>query len=489
MYYMQMIDLIRKILSNRVLLYVSSRYFVYALQFLLLIVIATKLGVTNYGSWGFFLLLLSYCNIINFGIANSVSYFLIQNKNNELLTRYYASASYILIAVMVIISFLFFIISFYTAPTLFTKYHILDKIIFLSIIAAIQYVNTLFSNIYRVKNRLLELAIYQSSIPFCMLIAIVVSPHNLLFDFLIYSYLIAHLFSLLIFIFRGQLPKFSLVPIIYIKQLLKKGFFLFIYNSCFYLIHSTTSLVISIFYSVDDYGLYSFSYSLGHSILLLLEAFTFVVFPKIVDKYYSAKREEFSVLISIVRNNYIKLSHLLMYFALLCFPLITFFFPQYSGALQAMYITSLSILISTNAFGYNTLLLAKNYEKSISKVSILSLLLNVFIVVLIAAVFKLSFVYAVMSMIVVYYTFSLGCIILTNKMFNLKFSVFCIFNEAFEWELLIPFIIALALAFMQCYSLMFIPIILFVILNYTSIKEITISIKRVIFRPNIIDIN
>lgn len=180
MYYMQMIDLIRKILSNRVLLYVSSRYFVYALQFLLLIVIATKLGVTNYGSWGFFLLLLSYCNIINFGIANSVSYFLIQNKNNELLTRYYASASYILIAVMVIISFLFFIISFYTAPTLFTKYHILDKIIFLSIIAAIQYVNTLFSNIYRVKNRLLELAIYQSSIPFCMLIAIVVSPHNLL---------------------------------------------------------------------------------------------------------------------------------------------------------------------------------------------------------------------------------------------------------------------------------------------------------------------
>ena len=38
----------------------------------------------------------------SFGIANSVSYFLIQNKNNELLTRYYASASYILIAVMVI---------------------------------------------------------------------------------------------------------------------------------------------------------------------------------------------------------------------------------------------------------------------------------------------------------------------------------------------------------------------------------------------------
>ena len=484
-----MIDLIKKVLSNKVILYVSSRYFVYALQFLLLIVIATKLGVTNYGSWGFVLLLLSYCNIINWGIANSVSYFLIQNKHNETSTRYYASASYILIAIMVVILFLLFIVSLYITPTLFIKYNILDKMIYLLIIAAMQYVNTLFSNIYRVKNKLLELAIYQSSIPFCMLIAIVISPQNLLFDFLVYSYIIAHSLSLLIFIIRGQLPKFCLVPIIYIKQLFKKGFFLFLYNSCFYLIHSTTSLVISIFYSVDDYGLYSFSYSLGHSILLLLEAFTFVVFPKLIDKFYSAKKEDFSVLISIVRNNYIKLSHLLMYFALLCFPLIIFFFPQYSGALQAMYITSLSILISTNSFGYNTLLLAKNYEKLISRVSVLSLLLNVSIVILIAAIFKFPFVYAVMSMMIVYYVFSLGCIILTNRIFNLNFSAFYIFNEAFELKLLIPFIIALVLTFMQYYSLMVIPIIFFVILNYTSIKQIIYSIKRVVFKPNIIDVN
>ena len=74
MYYMQMIDLIRKILSNRVLLYVSSRYFVYALQFLLLIVIATKLGVTNYGSWGFFLLLLSYYKFWDSQFCELLSY-------------------------------------------------------------------------------------------------------------------------------------------------------------------------------------------------------------------------------------------------------------------------------------------------------------------------------------------------------------------------------------------------------------------------------
>lgn len=484
-----MIDLLKKILSNKILLYVSSRYLIYALQFVLLIIVATRLGVTNYASWGFFLLLLGYCNIINGGIANSVSYYLIQNKNDDFLIRCYASASYILISILVFILFLFSIACFVFQPALFVKYNIIDKISLFSIIAAMQYVNFLFSNIYRVKNRLLELAIYQSIVPICILLVVFVSSQEALFDSLIYSYVIAHTISLLVFIFNGQLPKFTIVPVIYLKELLKKGFFLFIYNSCFYLICATTSLVISIFYSVDDYGLYSFSYSLGHSILLLLEAFTFVVFPKLIDKFYLAEKDDFSAIISIVRNNYIKLSHLLMYFSLLLFPLVTFFFPQYSGALQAMYITSLSILISTNAFGYNTLLLSKNYEKSISKVSIYSLLLNIIIIFLMAAVFKLPFTYAILSMMIVYYVFSLGCIILTNKIFKLQFSFIHILNEAFEWRLFIPFMVALGFVFMQYYFFMFIPIILYLILNYKAIMEIVNSVKRIIHSPDIIDIN
>lgn len=484
-----MIDLLKKILSNKILLYVSSRYLIYALQFVLLIVIATRLGVTNYASWGFFLLLLGYCNIINGGIANSVSYYLIQNKNNDYSSRCYASASYILISILIFILFLLSIACLVFEPTLFIKYNISNKIIFLFIIAAMQYVNLLFSNIYRVKSKLLELAIYQSIIPVFMLVVVVVSSREVLLNSLIYSYIFSHAISLFVFIYNGQLPKFQFVPFFYLKNLLKKGFFLFIYNSCFYLINATTSLAISIFYSVDDYGLYSFSYSLGHSILLLLEAFTFIIFPKLIDRFYLAEKDEFPAIIAIIRNNYIKLSHLLMYVSLLLFPLVTFFFPQYSGALQAMYITSLSILISTNAFGYNTLLLSKNYERPISKVSICSLLLNVIIVFLIAAVLKLPFAYAVLSMMIVYYAFSLGCIVLTNKIFELRFSFIHILDEAFEWRLLLPFITSLIFVFMQYYSLMFIPIILYAVLNYKAIKEIANSIKKIIFRPNIIDIN
>lgn len=484
-----MFDLVKKILSNKILLYVTSRYIIYALQFVLLVVIATRLGVTNYASWGFFLLLLGYCNVINGGIANSVSYYMIQNKNDDYLIRCYASASYILIFILVFILFLLSISCIVIQPVLLAKYNITDKIIFLFVIAAMQYVNFLFSNIYRVKNRLLELAVYQSIVPVCMLLVVLISSREALFNLLIYSYIVAHAISLFVFIFNGQLPKFTFAPAFYLKELLKKGFFLFVYNSCFYLICATTSLVVSIYYSVDDYGLYSFSYSLGHSVLLLLEAFTFVVFPKLIDKFYLAGKDEFSAIIKIVRNNYIKLSHLLMYFSLLLFPLVTFFFPQYSGALQAMYITSLSILISTNAFGYNTLLLSKNYEKSISKISIYSLLLNMVIVILMASVLKLSFAYAVLSMMIVYYVFSLGCIILANKIFRLQFSFIHILNEAFEWRLFIPFVTALGFAFMQYYSFMFIPIILYVTLNYKAIIEIVNSIKQIIYRPNIIDIS
>lgn len=486
---MRMIDLIKRVFFNKILLYISSRYLIYALQFVLLIVVATKLGVADYGSWGFFLLLLGYCNIINWGIANSVVFYIVQNKNDEFLIRNYVNASYVLIIVIIVLLFLFSLVICCFASDLFVKYNILDKIGYLLVLASFQYINTLFSSIYRAKNKLFELALYQSSIPICMLIAVIFSPLNRLFDFLIYSYLIAHSISLLIFVVNGQLPRFSLVSIVYMKQLFSKGFFLFVYNSCFYLIHPVTSLVISVFYSVEEYGLYSFSYSLGHSILLLLEAFAFVVFPKLVDKFYLAKKEDFSFLISIVRNNYIKLSHFLMYLALLFFPLITFFFSQYSGSLQTMYITSLSILVSTNAFGYNTLLLAKNKERSISKVSVFSLLLNIIVVYIIAGILKLSFTYAVMSMMIVYYVFSLGCIILTNRKFDLRFSIYYILNESFEWKLLIPFLLALVLSLMRFYSLMFLPILCFISLNFASIKEIVVSVKRIVVKPNVVDVN
>lgn len=480
--------MIKKIITNKVFLYVVSRYLTYALQFVLLIAVASKLGVSSYGTWGFFLMILGYCNIINFGIANSTNYFLVQNKSNETIIRYYASGSYVLIAIIVLLLLILVGIGCYVKPALFVKYDMMDKMILLSIVASMQYINFLFSNIYRVNNHLLELAIYQSSIPFSMLIVILFSTTDELLDNLIYSYIFAHSLSLLVFIIRNKLPKLTFFPCKYIKKILRKGFFLFLYNSCFYMIHYSTSLGISAYYSVDEYALYTFSYSLGHSILLLFEAFGFIIFPKLIDKFYTATKEELVKLIETIRNNYIKFAHLLMYFASLFFPIVILFFPKYSDALQAMYITSLSILISTNVFGYNILLLSRNYEKQVAIISITSMLLNIMLVFILASVFKLSFGFVIISMMLSYYFFSLFCIILANKTFGFNYSLRHVFNEAFDWRLLIPYALTLYFVFIQNYMLILVSVISYIILNMDSIVVMIKSIRLIINRPNIVDV-
>lgn len=71
-----------KILSNKIVVYMLTRYVVYFVSFLSSLLIAGKLGPYYFGIWGFVLLLINYFHIIDFGIGNSMTVLLVQNKEN-----------------------------------------------------------------------------------------------------------------------------------------------------------------------------------------------------------------------------------------------------------------------------------------------------------------------------------------------------------------------------------------------------------------------
>lgn len=464
----------------------GTRYVTYGLQFILLLLVASKLGPYNYGIWGFILMLLNYFNIINLGIANSVNVLIVQNKGKQTTIDDYVKSSLyailILIGILILMMFIYGIFEF----SLFNKYNIGFLFYVICIIAAFQYINLLFSNIYRAQGRLLELSIFQTSIPVAIFLSILIVKSNYLLYGLLCAYLIAHLFSFLFFLFRKGIPLNGKLSGEKLIGLVKKGFFLFLYNASYNLILTTTASVISFYYSVEEYGYYSFSYNLGHSVLLILEAFTFVVFPKIVDQFYTGTKEKTKEVIDSIRTNFVTLSHGLMYLAYSFFPLFLFFFPKYQKALPALFLTAISILLSTNSFGYNTLLISKNKEKKVAVASSISLLMNIIIGIFLS-LYGVPYYVVVVSMMVSYFAFAYICAYFANCFLDDKSNFISIIESIMPLQLLLPFAIALLVPFCDS-KLSVLPFLFFIFLNRKSIRNIIQTIKIIAIKPSVIDI-
>ena len=98
-----------KLLKNKVLIYLVSRYFVYGIQFLTSIIVAAKLGAYYMGIWGFVLLLINYFSQIHLGIANALNVLLIQHNDNEEDYNEYVWNALIANALLILAVLLFYI--------------------------------------------------------------------------------------------------------------------------------------------------------------------------------------------------------------------------------------------------------------------------------------------------------------------------------------------------------------------------------------------
>ena len=113
-----------KICTNRIFVYLITRYIVYAIQFVSLLLLAVRLGPYYYGIWGFVLMLINYFSIINWGIGNSLNVFLVQYKSDPIKSKDYISTAFVIIGLQIVlvvcVAFLYACYGF----SIFEKYHI-----------------------------------------------------------------------------------------------------------------------------------------------------------------------------------------------------------------------------------------------------------------------------------------------------------------------------------------------------------------------------
>ena len=466
-----------------------TRYVTYFVQFIVSILIAAKLGPFQLGVWGFVLLLINYFNIFNFGIPNSTTVLMVQHKKEQELAGQIEVSSMVLMGV---ISLIILTIGCYYAVfgiPLFEKYQIGSLCYLVCAIAILQHFVSLFSLIARVRGSIKEVAFAQTVIPMMTLMAVFLFSDRALLLSLVLCYLTGNALAILLFIqkklvhFQGHPTREACQTIIH------KGKYLFAYNVCFYLIFLSTKTVVSSYYSVEEFGFFTFAYTLANAVLLMMQAFTAIVFPKLIDKFGSNNYVEISKVLHEVRDSYVTMAHAIMYTAFLFFPILISFMPKYQDALPVIMYMGLTLLLYANSFGYSTLLIAQNAEKRLAVISFVSLSMNIAIALLLASVAHCNYKYVIFATMLAYVCFTLFCVVTGKNIIRTRKTIFDIVEESFPMRLLLPYMLMIASVIMQGNIIFLVAaILIFGFLNTRQIKGIISLFKRLLYNPNMVDV-
>jgi len=479
---------LKKLFKNKVVLYLVSRYFTYFAQFLSSIIIAAKLGPYYFGIWGFLLLLINYFRISNFGIANATNILMVQHKNNEEQEKRIVAAAFTcLIGLSLLIGFFALYYGVIGIP-FFEKYEVDNLFYVICLIAVFTHVNVFLMNVYRVKNSVFEVAFQQSAVPILLLVVSLIFVKEELLYSLLAVYVIGNIAALVLFLKNGKILWGGQIKLIDIKKIIGKGFFLFLYNICFYLIIVSIKTIVSIFYSVEEFGLFSFSYSLANAILLFLQALSFIVAPKIIDKLKSTDSQKIISFINAIRTSYVSMAYGLAFLSLIIFPFFLKIVPQYEPALLVLQLAVLTVVLYTNSFGYNTYLKAQNKEKTIAVIAAFSLSLNVILALLMVKVWGVGYQYVILATLITYMLYTYLCVHYGKKQLKTKDGILQNFVDFFQPSLLVPYVVAIIIVLIGNPFLMAIPFIIYLVLNLKSIKAIVDKIKTIINKPNVIDL-
>lgn len=479
------------ILKNKIFIYLATRYMTYGLQFLLSLIIATRLGPYYLGVYGFVQLILNYFAQINFGISHSLNVLLVHNKNDEFIQNNYILNSFAIYTIVNIIIIIATTIMALLGKISFGDYNIEKYFLLIVATAILTYYNSIINTIIRFRNRVNLMSIF-GTIPIILNLTIVwfFKEENL-----VIALTFANLFSCVIVFALGIIikvvpkPKPTLIRIKYLKEIINKGFYLFLYNSCFYFILISIRTMISRNYTVDEFGYFTFSYTIASAVMLLLDSLNIIIFPKTIDVLSKPNKEERMVILDKLRVGYITSSHFMAYVAMCFFPILLYFMPKYQPALTSLNMILLTILINTNSYGYNTLLIANKKERILSRMSFLALLITIIVGLVLIKTFYVKYSYVAISMLIAYLVFSFIVVSEGQKLLfegsNLRYTLL----HFFPLKLMIPYFSALVIVFFNYNHLVCIPLILFITLNYKDLIHLKLIANKLMKNPNIIDIN
>jgi ABC-type uncharacterized transport system permease subunit len=149
----------------------------------------------------------------------------------------------------------------------------------------------------------------------------------------------------------------------------------------------------------------------------------------------------------------------------------------------------LALLMNVNAFGFNTFLMAQNKEKLLATISFSALITNVLINLFLVVTIKVAYEYVIIGTLLSYFLYSLSLVFFGEKIILKSFSLDRVFKSFMPYNLLLPFLFSICINILELSNIFnILNVILFLSLNFNKIKTILIITKKIVEKPNIINI-
>jgi O-antigen/teichoic acid export membrane protein len=484
---MNLLSITKNGIRNKNIRYIVFRYFVYAIQFINTVFIAKGLGPYFMGELGFMMLIVQYLTQINFGIPYSLNVKLatFEGKNNQLQIEYFGNSlifTFLQSAFMIALAFA----STYMNIPIFEKYNFYTYIYLIAFNGILQNFDTLFVNIYRIKNSLKPITLYQTTVPLSNLIACFIWKGKELLYALVLLQVVGYLLSFIVFIYYSPIKlkfrfKFNVQ-----KDLLKSGMALLLFNASFYFILIITRTFVSYFFTIKDLGYFSFALSFAQASFLALNTISFLILPKLINRFKYQEGTELYEKMEYVRSNYNLIAFLLIFFTILIFPLILYFLPAYNNTLKPFTLLSVSLAVLSGSFGISTLFISTGKEFVLSMIALAAFTVN-FILVWIISKHSATYYMLCLAPLITYVIYNCLLGYFFNKFYLKKKGIETFFSN-FDWKLTMPGLLLVVGTMLDNLPLEVISYLALIALNLKRIKGLIPLIRNLIINPSLFKI-
>ncbi len=171
-----------------------------------------------------------------------------------------------------------------------------------------------------------------------------------------------------------------------------------------------------------------------------------------------------------MRNAIILVSHGLVHFFSVLLPFFLVFFPAYSNATGNIVFIALTLVLCQNAFGYTAFLIAKNKERILSIVTIITLLLNILLLWVFLSLLKVSILFCILPTLISYFFYVAALSFHVKKALDVRLNMFSVLRDVAPWKIFFPFIFSISIVvFRLDLNLFILSLVFFVLINFSNL--------------------
>lgn len=467
----------KKKIIKATFIYTTSRYIEKGIGFIKGIIVAKYLGPGSLGVWGVIGLIRMYIKYLNLGIIYSMNKEISINRDNlnDNLKIQNNSFTFILIVSLLILILSIIIKIFNINISLFNEYKfIANNILLIGIIGALDQIRLYFQNYFRAYENFLDLAISNILFSLTNLIVIVVlineyKLYSLLFG-LILSYIITNLY---LFIRKNE--NFDLVlDLEVIIPLLKTGFSLMLYTLGVFAFNSIDRIMITNFLSKSDMGYYTLAFQIISAVIMSVQTFNYIVYPKILNKIGNMKKNKDMILLTDKYSKYVTtLAAILIFIAyILINPFIKTLLVDYIKSIFIIRVILIGQFFVLSSSIVNNMLIAKNKQNSLVKLLIFMILISI-ILNFIMLKMGLGLNGIAIATAISYFLYGLFQLFIGFKFLNIKNKKIFMKVINYYYKFLLLLIVMIIYSFFDNIAILTFSIISLIIIYYKDLRNVT----------------